>query len=104
MKHWRLSDRSAHPGYDEFLRSSDMSAGLYVLPAGSVDGQQPHTEDEIYIVLRGNGRFTAAGETVDVAAGDAIYVPAAVEHRFHDVAEELVLVVVFAPPEYDRSA
>ena len=34
--------------YHEFLRVPDMSAGLYILPAGSKDPQQPHSEDEMY--------------------------------------------------------
>ena len=76
-----------------------MSAGLYVLPAGAVDGQSPHNEDEIYVVLAGGARFTAGDETRDVAPGDVIFVAAGVPHRFHDITEELRLIVVFAPPE-----
>ena len=85
--------------YLEFVRTEVMSVGLYVLPAGGIDGQGPHHEDEVYVVLRGEGRFTAGEETVDAAPGDTIYVKAGVVHRFHDITEELVLAVVFAPPE-----
>ena len=45
--------------YLEFLRSPALSVGLYVLPAGGVDSQEPHTEDEVYYVLRGTARFCA---------------------------------------------
>ncbi len=85
--------------YLEFVRTGAMSAGLYVLPVGARDGQAPHNEDEIYIVLRGSGRFTAGDETVDALPGDALYVSAGIAHRFHDITDELVLAVVFAPPE-----
>lgn len=85
--------------YLEFIRTEAMSAGLYVLPIAAIDGQGPHHEDELYLVLRGKGRFTAGEETADVAPGDAIYVKAGVAHRFHDITEELVVAVVFAPPE-----
>jgi mannose-6-phosphate isomerase-like protein (cupin superfamily) len=85
--------------YLEFLRSGSLSTGLYVLEAGAADGQSPHTEDEVYVVLAGRSRFTAAEETRDVVRGDTIFVAAGVEHRFHDILEQLVLVVVFAPPE-----
>lgn len=85
--------------YLEFLREPSMSIGLYVLPAGAVDGQSPHTEDEAYVVLAGASRFTAGEETRAVAAGDTIFVPAGVPHRFHDITAELRLIVVFAPPE-----
>jgi mannose-6-phosphate isomerase-like protein (cupin superfamily) len=88
--------------YLEFLRVESMSAGLYVLAAGATDAQQPHTEDEVYVVLAGRSRFTAGDVTRDVEPGDTIFVPANVPHRFHDISEELRLVVVFAPPEYSR--
>jgi mannose-6-phosphate isomerase-like protein (cupin superfamily) len=85
--------------YLEFLRSDSMSVGLYVLPAGGVDGQQPHAEDEVYIVMAGSAQFTAGNETRPVNPGQTIYVPAGVPHQFHDIEAELQLIVVFAPPE-----
>src|SRR5256885_7614097 len=87
----------------ELLRVPDLSAGLYVLEAGSVDRQQPHTEDEVYVVLAGRARFTSAGETLDVRPGDTLFVPALEPHRFHDIAEELRLLVVFGPAEGSRA-
>ena len=89
---------SAKP-YLEFLRSGSMSIGLYVIEPGGVDGQSPHGEDEVYVVLAGKSGFTAADEVRDVNTGDVIYVPAGVAHRFHDIVEQLQLVVVFAQPE-----
>ena len=91
--------RRAGRPYLEFLRSEKMSIGIYVLPAGAVDGQSPHAEDEVYVVMSGSGRFTADGETRSVSAGDVIFVAAGVDHRFHEIADELPLIVVFAPPE-----
>lgn len=97
-----LHDQSGR-NYLEFVRVDSMSAGLYVLPAGATDEQQPHTEDEVYVVLAGRSRFTAGDETRDVEPGDTIFVPANEPHRFHDITQELRLIVVFAPPEYSRS-
>lgn len=85
--------------YLEFLRSDALSAGLYVLRTGEVDHQQPHLEDEIYVVIRGRSRFTAGDEVRDVNPGDVIFVGAGVPHRFHDIVADLELIVVFAPPE-----
>lgn len=104
MRIRRLADlealrSSASRPYLEFLRVDSMSAGLYVLPAGGVDAQLPHVEDEIYVVLGGRSRFTAGDETVTVSQGDVIFVPAAMEHHFLDITEDLSLIVVFAPPE-----
>ena len=76
-----------------------MSAGLYVLPAGATDRQKPHREDEIYYVIRGRGRFKAGSEDREISAGDVIFVAAEVGHHFYEIAEELALLVVFAPAE-----
>lgn len=85
--------------YHEFLRVPDMSAGLYILPAGSKDPQQPHSEDEMYYVISGKGKFFYDGEDVDVGAGSTLYVPKTIEHRFHSIEEDLVIIVIFAPAE-----
>lgn len=90
--------------YLEFLRESSMSMGLYVLPAGSIDGQSPHTEDEVYYVVSGRGRFVSAGEDVAVQAGSILFVPAHEEHRFHTIEEALHILVLFAPAEYSQKS
>jgi mannose-6-phosphate isomerase-like protein (cupin superfamily) len=89
--------------WTELLRSPDLSAGLYVLPAGATDPQQPHTEDEVYVILAGRGRFTAGDETIEAGPGAIIFVPALVPHRFHDISEELRIVVAFGPAEGSRA-
>jgi mannose-6-phosphate isomerase-like protein (cupin superfamily) len=78
---------------------SGMSAGLYVLPAHGLDLQRPHHQDEMYYVVRGRARFEADGEDREVSAGSVIFVAAEVEHRFHDITEELTVLVMFAPAE-----
>jgi quercetin dioxygenase-like cupin family protein len=85
--------------YLEFLRVPSMSAGLYVLPAGATDQQRPHHEDEMYYVFRGRGRFRAGESDQAVSAGSVLFVAAEVEHRFYDIAEELAVLVFFAPAE-----
>lgn len=85
--------------YHEFLRVPAMSAGLYELAAGSPDPQRPHAQDEIYYVIEGRARFTAGSEAREVGPGAVLYVRAGVEHRFHDIDEDLSVLVVFAPFE-----
>ena len=85
--------------YREFLRLPAMSAGLYVLPAGASDPQRPHHEDEMYYVLRGRARFRAGDEDREISAGSVLFVATEVEHRFYDIAEELAVLVFFAPAE-----
>jgi mannose-6-phosphate isomerase-like protein (cupin superfamily) len=80
----------------EFLKVPSLRTGLYVLPAGSVDTQSPHTEDEVYYVVRGRGHFTADGNEMEVEAGAVLFVAAHVEHRFHSIEEDLEILVFFA--------
>jgi len=84
--------------YAEHVRVAALSMGTYYVPVGGVDDQQPHTEDEVYVVLRGRGVFVAGDVRVPVQAGTTLYVPAGEEHRFIDVTEDLAILVLFAPP------
>jgi mannose-6-phosphate isomerase-like protein (cupin superfamily) len=83
----------------EFLRRDSPSVGLYRLPAGGVDPQEPHTEDEVYYVVSGCASIVVADETSPVEAGDVVFVEREVDHRFVDVETELVVLVSFAPAE-----
>lgn len=85
--------------YQEFLRVPAMSAGVYVLAAGGTDPQKPHTEDELYYIVRGRAKMKVADDEQVVKTGSLIFVPANVEHRFFDIAEELEVLVFFAPAE-----
>jgi mannose-6-phosphate isomerase-like protein (cupin superfamily) len=86
--------------YHEFLRTHDLSVGLYALPAGGVDPQGPHTEDEVYHVISGRATVTVGAEDRPVGPGSIVFVPADVAHRFHGIVEDLVILVVFGPAEY----
>jgi mannose-6-phosphate isomerase-like protein (cupin superfamily) len=88
--------------YFEFLKVPDLSMGLYVLPAGGVDPQLPHTEDEVYYVASGKAQIKVADEDCAVQAGSIVYVAKNVEHRFHSIEEELTVIVFFAPAEYSN--
>jgi quercetin dioxygenase-like cupin family protein len=83
----------------EFLRVPSLSMGLYRLKAGQADEQQPHTEDEVYLVVSGKASFRAGGREQAVAPGSVICVERAAEHRFVDITEDLTVLVFFAPPE-----
>jgi mannose-6-phosphate isomerase-like protein (cupin superfamily) len=86
--------------YGEFLRIPAMSMGVYKLPAGGVDPQQPHTEDEAYYIVYGTGKIEVEGEIYPVKPGDVIFVEANAQHRFKDIEQDLVIIVFFAPAEY----
>jgi mannose-6-phosphate isomerase-like protein (cupin superfamily) len=94
-----LLQHLAENRYHEFLRVPAMSAGIYVLPAGATDNQTPHQEDEIYYVVRGKAKMRLGWEERAIHEGDVIFIEKNLEHRFFNIAEELVLLVIFAPAE-----
>jgi mannose-6-phosphate isomerase-like protein (cupin superfamily) len=67
-------------------------------PAGSVDDQQPHEEDEVYYVAHGKAMLEIDDQDHEVAPGSIVYVAAHVHHRFHGIAERLVVLVFWSPP------
>jgi len=93
-----LAERRAKSGepWLEFLATSTLRTGLYVLPAGGTDPQTPHREDEVYHVVAGRAILDVDGESHPVQPGSIVYVRAGVPHRFHSIREELRVVVFFA--------
>jgi len=83
--------------YDILLRHGTMTLGLYA-PRG-VDDQTPHTRDEIYVVMAGEGWFLNGPDRHRFATGDVLFVAAGVEHRFEEFSDDLALWVVFYGPE-----
>lgn len=89
----------SHRPWLEFLRVASLSVGIYRLKAGEADLQQPHTEDEVYYVVSGKGQFQAGEEDTAVEAGSILFVPRNVSHRFLNITDDLIVLVVFAPSE-----
>lgn len=85
--------------YLEFLRQPSMSLGLYVLPVGGTDPQQPHAEDEVYYILHGRAQLNVAGEDRPVQPGSLVFVGKQIPHHFHSIRKELHVLVFFAPAE-----
>jgi mannose-6-phosphate isomerase-like protein (cupin superfamily) len=79
------------------LERGSLSIELYA-PRGS-DPQQPHTRDEVYVVVSGRGEFVNGSERHAFAPGDLLFVAAGVEHRFEQFSDDLAVWVVFYGPE-----
>ena len=84
-------------GYEVVHTSPGLELGVYVLVAPEPDRQQPHKDDEVYVVLEGSGVLEIEGETVELKEGQAAFVPAGAEHRFVGY-EHLSVLVIFAQP------
>jgi len=84
-------------GYEIVHESPGLEIGVYVLVAPEPDRQQPHVDDEVYVVLEGRGVLTIEDESVEVSEGQAAFVPAGADHRFTGY-EGLSTLVVFSRP------
>lgn len=74
-----------------------LSVELYA-PRG-IDPQQPHTRDEVYIVVRGSGTFVHGNRRDRFSPEDFLFVPAGVPHRFENFTDDLLVWVLFYGPE-----
>ncbi|MCY7303653.1 MAG: cupin domain-containing protein [Thermoleophilia bacterium] len=107
-----MADTAAHPfdveatrvalverggGYEVVHSSPGLEIGVYVLVAPEPDRQQPHDEDEVYVVLEGSGVLEVEGNATPLSEGMALFVAAGAEHRFTSY-EQLALLVVFNGP------
>jgi mannose-6-phosphate isomerase-like protein (cupin superfamily) len=81
-------------GYEIVHASPGVEIGVYVLVAPEPDRQQPHADDEVYVVLEGRGVLDVEGRQVELREGHAVFVPAGADHRF-SAYEQLSVLVVF---------
>ncbi len=98
--------RLAGAGGKEFISLFDhgsLEVEIYK-PAG-VDRQMPHTRDELYVVIAGSGIFVNGADRNPFEAGEVLFVPAGVVHRFEEFSDDFATWVFFYGPEGgERSA
>ena len=83
--------------FAEVLTHGTLMAGYYA--PRSEDHQQPHTRDEVYIVVTGSGEFVRGDERAAFAPGDLLFVPAHMAHRFENFSDDFGCWVLFWGPE-----
>jgi mannose-6-phosphate isomerase-like protein (cupin superfamily) len=74
-------------------------ANLLLFAPSDQDKQVRHERDEIYVIQSGQGIFTRGSETVRFVAGDVLFVPAGMEHRFASFSGEFKAWVLFFGPQ-----
>jgi mannose-6-phosphate isomerase-like protein (cupin superfamily) len=85
---------AAGGGYEIVHESPGLELGVYVLVAPEPDRQQPHEDDEVYVVLEGRGTLDIEGARVDLREGQAAFVQAGAQHQFVGY-EQLAVLVIF---------
>ena len=82
--------------FSVLFERGDVSVELFA-PRG-VDTQSPHTRNELYIISSGSGIFRRADQVCAFSAGDLLFVPARVEHRFERFSADFRTWVIFLAP------
>ncbi len=88
--------------FSKLFAYGSLSVEIYA-PKGE-DLQQPHEQDEVYIVLSGKGSFVLEGQRMTFAPGDLIFVPAGAPHHFVDFTPDFATWVVFYGPKGGENA
>jgi mannose-6-phosphate isomerase-like protein (cupin superfamily) len=79
--------------YVQVMEEGKMTVEYYA--PKKIDPQEPHKKDEIYIIASGSGDFFRNGEIVPCKQGDALHVPAHMEHRFLNFTDDFATWVIF---------
>jgi mannose-6-phosphate isomerase-like protein (cupin superfamily) len=90
--HWPEGERFAVA-----LQHGSMKVELYA-PRGT-DPQAPHRQDELYVVISGDGEFLCGETRTSFSQGDVLFVPAGVTHRFENFSDDFVTWVIFYGPD-----
>ena len=87
-----LSELDGQGGYFiDFISTEGIQAGIIRLHTGENDSQEPHSVDEVYYVIEGNGFIKLDGKDHEIRQGTCIFVPAKAKHRFHGNKQDLVI-------------
>jgi mannose-6-phosphate isomerase-like protein (cupin superfamily) len=62
------------------------------------DYQTKHSQDELYVVMRGSGTLLIRDRPHAFGEGDVLFVPASTEHRFVDFTDDLITWAIFWGP------
>ncbi len=87
-----LSELDGQGGYFiDIISTRGIQAGIIRLHAGQNDTQGPHSVDEVYYVIEGNGFIKLDGKDHQISQGTCIFVPAKADHRFHGNKQDLLI-------------
>ena len=88
-----------HLDNSDFLTFFDLDhlqVGILRLRPGEIDTQEPHSKDEVYFVLEGDGFIEIGNKSYEIKKDLFIYVPSEVKHRFHGNTQEILVLYFFS--------
>lgn len=85
--------------FHTFLNKENLAVGILRLGPGGNDTQEPHENDEVYYVVKGDGFLEINGKDYPVSEGMSYYVAKKIPHKFHENKKELVVMYFFGGPD-----
>ena len=73
-----------------FLEKPGFELGVLVLSPQQEDTQSPHSSDEVYFVISGNGFLRIKETEFAIKPNTAYYVPKDTPHHFHSNSKEII--------------
>lgn len=105
LKIWNLSDfmipTEEMVYWKEIYNGETIRAGYYHLKSGASDDQKPHDFDEIYWIENGQSKIRIGTQDFDIRKGDVIFVQAKQIHYFHQITQDLDILVLFSKGPFD---
>lgn len=92
-----LALKKSNKLFAELFKRDTLSVEVY--KPDRVDLQNPHDQDELYIIIAGSGDFLYEQEIIPFKAGDFLFVPAGVVHRFQNFTDDFSTWVIFFGPK-----
>lgn len=83
-------------GFLGFFELEHLQAGILRIKPGEQDMQDPHSLDEVYLVLDGDGFIEIEKKAYTIKKDLFIFVPAEVKHRFYGNTKEILVVYFFS--------
>ena len=83
--------------WDKTVFSHGTMSVLVFTPRGR-DYQTSHTQDELYIIMKGTGTLLIEDTRFPFVEGDVLFVPAGKHHRFVDFTPDLITWAIFWGP------
>lgn len=80
----------------DVFNNKGVDLGILRLRKGETDTQLPHSVNEVYFIVEGNGFIEMEGKLKPVKKADFIFVSANVQHRFIVDDEDLVVIYFFS--------
>jgi quercetin dioxygenase-like cupin family protein len=100
---WRRSNQMQTPNTDlaKQLEASKLSARMWRLEPGKASTKHRHfTQEELYVLIEGEGRVRVGDEVLTLAPLDTLLVePETVRQLFNDTDADQLWLIVAAPPE-----